>query len=58
MGLFWSMKPVTGLCRDDLRKRDVTTPLKIIINVYSRIYQGGVEERDKEASITLETFYL
>ena len=36
----------------------MTTPLKVTINVYSRIYQGGVEERDKETSITLERCYM
>ena len=59
MGLFWSMKPLTTGDRDDLlRKRDVTTPLKVTLEVYGRQDQGELEEKDKKASVTLLRSYM
>lgn len=56
MGLFWSMKPVTTSDRDDLfRKRDVTTPLKVTLDVCSGHSQGQPEEK---ASLTLLRSYM
>ena len=59
MGLFWSMKPVTTGDRDDLlRKRDVTTPLKVTLDVYAGHDQRELEERDNMASVTLLRSYM
>ena len=64
MGLFWSMEPVEGTDRDDmLRKRDVTKPLKVSLDVYSGIRIGGnnsmsLEENNKLASVTLLRSYM
>ena len=59
MGLFWSMNPVTEGDRDDLlRKRDVTTPLQVTLDVYSGDDEGTLDEEKKEASITLESCYM
>ena len=59
MGLFWSMMPVTERDRDDLlRKRDVTTPLKVSVDVYSGNDGGKLDERDKQASITVMRSYM
>ncbi|KAM7437674.1 myristoyl-CoA hydrolase [Porites harrisoni] len=64
MGLFWSMEPVEGTDRDDmLRKRDVTKPLKVSVDVYSGIRIGGnnsmsLEENNKLASVTLLRSYM
>jgi len=59
MGLFWSMKPLTTSDRDDLlRKRDVTTPLKVSLDVYGGHDQTELEERDKKASVTLLRSYM
>lgn len=59
MGLFWSMKPVTTPDRDDLlRKRVVTTPLKVTLDVYGGHDQRELEERDKMASVTLLRSYM
>ena len=57
MGLFWSMEPVEGTDRDDmLRKRDVSKPLKVSLDVCSGIRTGGnnsgsLEENNKLASV-------
>ena len=59
MGLFWSMKPVTEHDRDDLlRKRNVTTPLQVTLDVFSGDDEGTLDEEEKEASITLERAYM
>ena len=59
MGLFWSMKPLATGDRDDLlRKRDVTTPLKITLDVYGGHDQREFEERDKKAGVTLLRSYM
>ena len=59
MGLFWSMKPLATGDRDDLlRKRDVTTPLKVTLEVYGGHEQREFEERDKKASVTLLRSYM
>ena len=59
MGLFWSMKPVTEGDRDDLlRKRDVTKPLQVTLDVYSGDDEGTLDQKQKEASITLERSYM
>ena len=64
MGLFWSMEPPGGTDRDDmLRKRDVTKPLKVSLDVYSGIRIGGnnsgsLEENNKMASVTLLRSYM
>ena len=64
MGLFWSMEPVEGTDRDDmLRKRDVTKPLKVSLDVYSGIRIGrnnsmSLEENNKLASVTLLRSYM
>ena len=64
MGLFWSMEPPGGTDRDDmLRKRDVTKPLKVSLDVYSSIRVGGnnsmsLEENNKLASVTLLRSYM
>jgi len=53
------MKPVTEDDRDDLlRKRDVTTPLKVTIDFYSGRNEGKLEERDKQASVTILRCYM
>ena len=58
MGLFWSMKPVARPDRDDLfRKRDVTTPLKVALDVYSE-HEREFEQRDKMVSVTLLRSYM
>ena len=59
MGLFWSMKPVTRPDRDDLfRKRDVTTPLKVTLDVYDGHNQSEFKERDKKVSVELLRSYM
>ena len=64
IGLFWSMEPVEGTDREDMkRKRDVTKPLKVSLNVYSGIRIGGnnsgsLEENQKLASVTLLRSYM
>lgn len=59
MGLFWSLSPVTDRDRDDLlRKRDVRTPLKVTLDVYSVVDEGNLEERDKQTSVTLLRCYM
>ena len=64
MGLFWSMEPPGGTDRDDmLRKRDVTKPLKVSLDVYSSVRIGGnnygsLEENNKLASVTLLRSYM
>ena len=64
MGLFWSMEPPGGTDRDDmLRKRDVTKPLKVSLDVYSAVRIGGnnsgsLEENNKLASVTLLRSYM
>ena len=59
MGLFWSMKPLTTGDRDDLlRKRDVTTPLKVTLDVYYGHDQKEFAERDKKACVTLLRSYI
>ena len=64
MGLFWSMEPPGGTDRDDmLRKRDVTKPLKVSLDVYSGVRIGGnnagsLEENNKLASVTLLRSYM
>ena len=59
MGLFWSMKPVADPDRDDLlRKRDVTKPLKVTLDVFSREDGRNLEERNKTASVTLVRSYM
>ena len=61
MGLFWSMKPVTDGDRDDLlRKRNVTTPLKVIIDVYSGDDERALDKpKNKIAgSVTLLRSYM
>ena len=58
VGLFWRMKPLTTGDRDDLfRKRDVTTPLKVTLDVYSE-HQREFEDRDKMVSVTLLRSYM
>lgn len=53
------MKPVTEDDRDDLlRKRDVTTPLKVTIDFYSGRNEGKLEERDKQANVTILRCYM
>ena len=54
------MKPLTTGDRDDmLRKRDVTTPLKVTLDVYSGHDQSReLEEKDKKASVTLLRSYM
>ena len=59
MGLFWSLSPVTDRDRDDLlRKRDVRTPLKVTLDVYSVVDEGNRDERDKQTSVTLLRCYM
>ena len=64
MGLFWSIEPPGGTDRDDmLRKRDVTKPLKVSLDVYSAVRIGGnnsgsLEENNKLASVTLLRSYM
>ena len=58
MGLFWSMKPVARPDRDDLfRKRDVTTPLEVTLDVYGK-HEREFEQRDKMVSVTLLRRYM
>ena len=58
MGLFWSMKPVARPDRDDLfRKREVTTPLKVTLDVYGK-HEREFEERAKMISVTLLRSYM
>ena len=64
MGLFLSMEPVEGTDQDDmLRKRDISKPLKVSLDVYSGIRIGGnnsgsLEENNKLASVTLLRSYM
>ena len=59
MGLFWSMEPVGRPDRDDmLRKRDVSAPLKVTVDVYSGSNFGTFEEGNKLASVTLIRSYM
>ncbi|XP_068695063.1 peroxisomal succinyl-coenzyme A thioesterase-like [Montipora foliosa] len=61
MGLFWSMKPVTDGDRDDLlRKRNVTTPLKVTVDVYSGDDERALDKpKNKIAeSVTLLRSYM
>ena len=59
MGLFWSMKPPARPDREDmLKKRDVTTPLKVTLDVYGGQDQREFEEKDKKASVTLLRSYM
>jgi len=59
MGLFWSMKPVANTDRDDLlRKRDVTKPLEVTLEIFNTDDGRNLDERNKTASVTLVRSYM